>query len=250
MLRSAKELRGTTLVAVDGPIGEVHDIYFDDHEWLVRYYVVDTGKWLPGRKVLIPPHAVRPPLPDRLDLPVALTRDQVRQSPEIDTHRPVERQAEIALHQHYGWEPYWPPLEPGAGPVPPLVDDQDIAEAEQDATTGRLGGDPHLRSGKEVVGYRIEATDGDIGHLDDFLIDDQTPRIRFAVIDTRNWLPGKHVVIAPEWITGVRWAESKVFVKLSRQGVREAPEFTSLADLDPEYEARLRAHYGLPLDGL
>ena len=250
MLRSVKELRGSTLVAIDWPIGDVHDIYFDDHEWVARYYVVDTGKWLPGRKVLIPPHAVRPPLPDRFDLPVDLTRDQVRNSPEIDTGRPVERQAEIALHQHYGWEPYWPPLEPGAAPLPPPFDSEAMVEAERDATAGRLGGDPHLRSGKEVVGYRIEATDGEIGHIDDFLLDDRTAKIRFAVVDTRNWLPGKHVLIAPQWITRVRWAESKAFVNLTREAIRQAPEFTSLADLDPEYESLLRAHYGLPLEGL
>jgi uncharacterized protein YrrD len=249
MLRSVRELRGTALVAADGPVGHVHDVYFDDHEWIVRYYVVDTGKWLPGRKVLIPPPAVRPPPPNSLALPVDLTREQVRKSPEIDTERPIERRAELSLYQHYGWEPYWMPLHPVAAPIP-IKAVADPVEAERQATTGRLGGDPNLRSAREVSGYRIEATDGEIGHIDDLLIDDQTARIRYAVVDTRNWLPGKHVLVAPQWILEVRWAESKVFVNLTRDAVRDSPEYISLAALDEEYESRLYAHYGYPLEGL
>jgi hypothetical protein len=126
----------------------------------------------------------------------------------------------------------------------------DAAEAERQATTGRLGGNPHLRSAKEVSGYRIEATDGEIGHLDDLLLDDQTARIRYAVVDTRNWLPGKHVLIAPQWVRDVRWADSKAFVNLTRDAVRRSPEYTSLAALDKEYESRLHAHYEYPLAGL
>jgi hypothetical protein len=249
MLRSVRELRGAALVATDGPIGDVHDIYFDDEKWIVRYYVVDTGKWLPGRKVLIPPHAVRPPLPDSLALPVDLTREQVRSSPDVDTTRPIERQAELSLYEHYGWEPYWMAGEPSA----PLVGVRavgDAAEAERQATAGRLGGDPHLRSARDVSGYRIEATDGEIGHIDDFLVDDQTARIRYAVVDIRNWLPGKHVLIAPQWIREVRWADSTVFVNVTRDAVRGSPVYTSLAALDKEYESRLYSHYGYPLEGL
>jgi uncharacterized protein YrrD len=249
MLRSVRELRGTALIAVDGPVGDVHDVYFDDYEWVVRYYVVDTGKWLPGRKVLIPPHAVRPPLPDSLALPVDLTREQVRNSPDIDTDRPIERQAEHSLYQHYGWVPYWGALEPPVPPMP-MRGVANAAEAEQQATSGRLSGDPHLRTAKDVTGYRIEATDGEIGHIDDFLLDDQTATIRYAVVDTRNWLPGKHVLIAPQWIREVKWAESKAFVDLTREAVRHSPVFTSLAALDKEYESRLYKHYGYLLEGL
>jgi hypothetical protein len=249
MLRSFRELRGTALVAADGPMGDVHDIYFDDHEWVVRYYVIDTGKWLPGRKVLLPPHTVRPPLPDSLALPVDLTREQVRNSPDIDTERPIERQAELALYEHYGWAPYWVAIEPPA-PVVPIKTAGEAAEAERQAMIGRLGGDPHLRSGKEISDYRVEAMDGEIGQIDDLLLDDQTANIRYAVVDTRNWLPGKHVLIAPQWIREVTWAESKAFVNLTREAVRHSPVYTSLAALDKEYESRLYGHYGYPLAGL
>jgi uncharacterized protein YrrD len=248
MLRSVRELRGTALVATDGPIGDVYDVYFDDHEWIVRYYVVDTGKWLPGRKVLIPPHVVRPPLPDSLALPVDLTREQVRNSPDIDTERPIERQAELSLHEHYGWEPYWIPIPPA--PLMPVRSVGDAAEAERQATSGQLGGDPHLRSGREVSGYSLEAADGEIGHISDLLLDDQTARIRYAVVDTRNWLPGKHVLIAPQWIREVRWADATAVVNVEREAVRHSPVYTSLAALDKDYESRLSMHYGYPLEGL
>jgi hypothetical protein len=126
----------------------------------------------------------------------------------------------------------------------------DATQAEQQATSGRLGGDPHLRSAKEVTGYRIEATDGAIGHVDDFLLDDQTARIRYAVVDTRNWIPGKHVLIAPQWIREVNWADSRAIVNLTREAVRHSPTYTSLGALDKEYESRLYKHYDFPLEGL
>jgi hypothetical protein len=89
MIRSVKETRGMPIEATDGPIGEIDDVYFDDYSWTVRYYVIDTGKSLPGRKVLIPPHAVRRTDTGYPGLPVDLTREQVRNSPDVETARPI-----------------------------------------------------------------------------------------------------------------------------------------------------------------
>jgi uncharacterized protein YrrD len=228
--------------AVNGPIGEVHDIYFDDDQWTVRYYVVDTGKWLPGRKVLIPPHVIRRSAPAQVGLPVDLTREQVRNSPDMDTERPISRQAEFVLYRYYGWTPYWFPLAPAS----PVVMEGNATEREREAEIGHYGGDPHLRSAKEVVGYHVVATDGEIGHIDDFLIDDETAQIRYAVVDTRNWLPGKKVLIAPEWITDVKWSESKVFVNVTRDAVKESPEYNPATPVDRAYESQLFEHYKQP----
>lgn len=230
------------LEATDGPIGEVDDIYFDDHTWTVRYYVVDTGKWLPGRKVLIPPHVVRQTRPGHGGLPVDLTREQVRSSPDMDTARPISRQAELVMYRHYGWIPYWFPLDPAA----PVVLEGGAEERESDATAGHLGGDPNLRSADETAGYYVAATDGEIGHVDDFLMDDETAKIRYVVVDTRNWLPGKRVLIAPQWIREVKWAESRVFVNATREAVRDSPEYNPVTPIDKEYESRLFAHYRYP----
>jgi hypothetical protein len=222
-------------------------VYFDDHEWTVRYYVVDTGKWLPGRKVLIPPHVVRQTTPGHAGLPVDLTREQVRNSPDMDMDRPISRQSELVLYQHYGWTPYWFPLEPAS----PVLVEGDAAEREREATSGHYGGDPHLRSAKEVAGYHVAATDGEIGHIEDFLFDDETAKIRYVVVDTRNWLPGRNVLIAPEWISEIKWSESRVFVNATREAVRNSPEYNPATPLDRAYESRLHEHYGYPpLEGL
>lgn len=246
MLRSFKQTRGMAVEAVDGFIGEVDDIYFDDHEWIVRYYVVDTGKWLPGRKVLIPPHVVRPAAPGHPGLPVELTREQIRNSPDVDTERPISRQAELVLYRHYGWAPYWFPLVPPG----PVVVEGDAAERELEAKAGHYGGDPNLQSADDTLGFHIAATDGEIGHLDDFLFDDESAKIRYAVVDTRNWLPGRHVLIAPEWIAEVRWSESKVYVRVTRDAVANSPEYNPGMVIDPAYESRLFEHYGYPIEML
>jgi len=246
MIRSVQQTRGVAIEATDGPIGDVHDLYFHDDTWTIRYYVVDTGKWLPGRKVLIPPDVIKQTAPGHAGVPVALTREQVRNSPDIDTDRPISRRAELILYRHYGWAPYWFPLEPAS----PVVIDGDAVEREREATSGESGGDPHLRSAKDVIGYEVVATDGEIGHIDDFLIDDETAKVRYAVIDTRNWLPGKKVLIAPEWIQEVKWSDSKVFVDLPREAVKNSPEYNPATPVNREYESRLFAHYGYPVPWL
>ena len=224
----------------------MHDVYFDDSNWIVRYYVVDTGNWLPGRKVLIPPHLIRKTTPDHAGLPVDLTREQIRNSPDVDTDRPISRQAELVLYRHYGWTPYWFPLEPAVS----VVAEGDASEREREATSGHYGGDPTLRSAKDVIGYHVAATDGEIGHIDDFLLDDESAKIRYAVVDTKNWLPGKHVLIAPEWIREIKWSESKLFVNATREAVRNSPEYNPVTPVDKEYESRLFTHYGYPVTWL
>ena len=149
------------------------------------------------------------------------------------------------LYRHYGWAPYWLPI----APANPVMIEGDAAEREAEVTAGH-GGDPHLRSAKEVTGYRVEATDGEIGHIDDFLIDDETAKVRYAVVDTKNWMPGKHVVISPRWIREVKWSEAKVFVTLTREAVRSSPEYNPVTPLNREYESRLFEHYGYPIEWL
>jgi len=228
--------------ALDGPIGEIHDVYLDDAEWTIRYYVVDTGKWLPGRKVLIPPHTVRDSSPAHPGVPVNLTREQIKNSPDMDTERPISRQAETVLYRHYGWTPYWFPLTPAA----PLRIEDPPAEREEAATSGRYG-NATLRSAKEVIGYGVAATDGKIGHIEDFLINDESAKVRYAVVDTKNWLPGKKVLVAPEWIREVQWSESRVMLNLTREAVKKSPEYNPLTVIDQDYESRLFSHYGYPL---
>lgn len=101
MLRNVKEMKGYTIHATDGDIGDVSDFYFDDHDWVVRYLVVDTGNWLTGWRVLIAPFAFREADWRTEKILVSLTRDQVRNSPDVDTAKPISRQHEIEFAQYY-----------------------------------------------------------------------------------------------------------------------------------------------------
>ena len=250
MLRSANDLKGLTIGATDGEIGSVQTFYFDDEHWTIRYLVVDTGHWLSGRQVLISPFSVRQIDPVNGRIVVDLTKSQIENSPDIDTHRPISRQAEIELSRHYGYPYYWPgPLAWGADPFPvfvPPTPAPDVRDEVQAHIVTQASQDEHLRSTAEVENYAIHAIDGDIGHVEDFLVDDRAWTIRYLMIDTRNWWPGKKVLISPEWIRDVSWAQSHVSVALAREAIQSAPEYEADRPIDREYEGRLYAHYGRP----
>lgn len=246
MVRNLKQIEGRALQARDGIVGEVKDVYFDDHDWHVRYLVVETGSWLHRRTVLIAPDAF-----SGLDwglqvFPVDLTIEQIRQSPSIDTDKPVSRQNEELLRQYYGWAPYWDPVFADAGlPNVPVT-----AETEPGRTDGnqplRPRGNPHLRSANDTRGYDLAAADGGIGHLEDFLIDENGWRIRYLVIDTRNWWAGKKVVIAPAWVRDVSWERRAINVDHTRAEIESSPVYEPQAPWSPSYAADLHDHYGRP----
>jgi hypothetical protein len=235
MLRNAKALQRHQLQAEDGPVGTVRDFYFDDMHWTVRYLVADAGGWLNRRLILIAPEALGRPAWDEQNpfLPVRLTRDQIRRSPDIDTAKPVSRQHEAGLRQHYGWPLYW-----GSIYAPPPTESPPVQEEPT--------ADPHLHSTSEVIGDRLQALDGEIGHVDDVLLEDETWGIRYLVVDTRNWWPGRKVVVSPRWVTAISWAESRITVPLTRTQVKGSPIYDPLRPLDGAYTDRLHDHYGQP----
>jgi hypothetical protein len=237
MLRSAKSLRDYHVRATDGNIGRIKDFLFDSREWVVRYAVVDTGEWLPGRTVLLIPDVLGLPSIEGQILPVHLTREQVRQSPSAETDKPVSRQYEADLFEYYGWSPYW-----GAGR-------SGITEhvVRTDEKTGIApGGDSNLRSMREVAGYSIRATDGGIGHVEDFIVEDESWLVRYLVVDTRNWLPGKRVIVAPGWVEGIDWRGRTVALELSREEVRHSPPYDPNQPVNRQYEVHLYDYYGRP----
>lgn len=241
MLRTIKELSGLAVGARDGELGKVKDAYFDDQRWVVRHVVVDTGGWLADRKVLISPRSIHGVDWDRETIDVELTQQQVKDSPSIDTDRPVSRQHEIDYYRYFGYPNYWeganlwgitmlPYPWVGASPDPMVAASQPADSAVAREVQGRTDeeldrADVHLRSCDEVMGYDILATDGSIGEVDDFVFDDRNWAIRHLVADTRKWLPGKHVLLSPEEIDHVSWEQREVYVKLTREGVRNAPEY-------------------------
>ena len=221
---SAKDLFGRAIDARDGRIGSVYDLYFDDQEWTIRYVVLDTAKWLPGRKVLVAPEATLQPWHGAEALPVRLTKDQIKSSPDIDTAQPISRKAEQLLHSHYGWMPYWETPILLAAPPPPAhtASPEERREAAREAEST---GDPRLRSTREVLGYHLLAKDGEIGHIEDFLIDDDTNHILFLVEDLGEWLSPKSVLIATRSILKIDWASSNVVTDVSRQAVKSGQQY-------------------------
>lgn len=239
MLNKAKILKGYTLRSGDEEIGRVIEFYFDDRHWTIRYLVADTGHWLTGRQVLISPYALVAVNREAQQIVIDLTRKQIEGSPSLNTHKPVSRQFEDAYYAYYGWPMYWGgPHTWGAYPYI----ERDCSNWKK-ATHGAKAQDHHLRSTNEVSGYHIHASDGEIGHVDDFVVDDETWAIRYLIIDTRNWWPGRRVLLSPKWIERVSWHESRVFVNLSREAVKRSPEYTEDSLLDRDYETRLHGHY-------
>jgi hypothetical protein len=244
MLRNSTQLQGFTVRATDGELGTVDQLYFDDETWAIRYLTVETS-WLGGRRVLISPISVIQADWQAKRLDVALTKKQVENSPNIDTDKPVSRQHEIAYNGYYGYPYYW------GGPFlwGPAYYPGGVITAPKDAVADRIqreSTDSHLQSTKAVTGYHIEASDGEIGHLDGFIVDDEAWAIRYIEVATRNWWPGKKVLVSPAWIERVSWADSKVYVGLSRETIQSGPEYVDFTPITREYEDRLHSHFGRP----
>lgn len=251
MLHGIKELRGFAVEASDGPIGRVRDFLFDDEQWAVRFFVVHAGDWLDGRNVLISPISIGNPDWRAQRLPVFLTREQVRNSPDIDTTKPVSRQHEIEQFSYYGYPFYWggpgvwgegmlaAALRPAAG----AADQQAFVEAQRQAQRER-GDDPHLRGCDAIMRYHVHAVDGDIGHVDGLVVDDESWVIRYLVVNTSNWWLGRDVLIATRWIDGISWLEGTVSVSISRQAVKSAPLYDPAAPPDRKHERQLHDHHG------
>lgn len=203
MLRSLNSLLGATLHARDGDLGHITDFLFDDRGWVVRYLAVETGSWLASRGVLISPSAAQQPDWDKRAIAVNLTMDQVRNSPPVDTAKPVSRQMEISMSRYYGWPAYWsleyPILEPDI-PIP-------AQEAE---------GDPYLRSTREVSSYKVQALDGDIGTIEDLIMDDANWFIRYLLVNTGSWLSGQKVMLPARSIGAIMWSNRLVKLAQSR----------------------------------
>ena len=248
MLRNSAHLKGFAIQAGDGELGTVDQLYFDDKTWAIRYFVVETGGWLGGRRVLISPISVVHADWQAKRVDVALTKNQVEHSPNVDTHQPISRRHEAQYYGYYGYPCYWdgpylwgPAFYPAGLAIPTFASREALAERIARELT-----DSHLRSTEAVTGYTIEASDGEIGHVDGFVVDDEAWAIRYIEVATRNWWPGKKVLVSPAWIERVSWADSKVNVGLSREAIQNGPEYTESMAITREYENRLYSHYGRP----
>jgi hypothetical protein len=231
----------------------VVEVLFDDEHWTVRYLVVETGTWLFGRKVLLSPIAFEHVKWEEYQLHCNLTCEQIKNSPDVDTDKPVSRQWETVYYSYYGWSSYWGGMGgwgtygyPGAlfsqpfgiGGMGGMIPEPGEVDAR-----GEEHSDSHLRSTKEVTGYRIFATDEHFGHIDDFIVDEETWKIRYLVVATGDWWPGKKVLMPPDWIVQVSWLDRSAMVDVSRDQIRNAPEWDSSQPIDQAFEEQLYKYY-------
>jgi hypothetical protein len=242
LLHSFDELKRFSIEAADGKVGRLHDLYFDDHDWVVRYLVVDTKDWLNSRQVLISPYSVGCTDLKHRVLPVSASRQTIKQSPDIDTHKTVSRQHERRYLAYYGHPQYWGGSGIWGGARVPNGELPDFTYREV-KTVCTAHADPQLRSCRVVKGYHVHATDGDLGHLSGFIIDDVCWSIRYLVVTTSNWWFGQHVLIAPDWVAAVSWFHAKLMVSVDRDAIRRAPSFDPEALLDRAAEAALYGHH-------
>jgi hypothetical protein len=254
MLRRSQEMLGADLVADDGNIGTLHDIFLDDETWTVRYIAVDTGLWL-GRLVLVSPISVESPDWQGRQIPLTLTRTEIENSPDLLSRPRLTRDEEREFAEYYGYPFYWsgPSLwawadrpagltdAPPSGHVPPAAldgDTPDVAAADAMTTS--------IFSGQDIRGYHIHALDGEIGHIDDFIIDEATWSVRYLQIDTSNWIGGKTVLLATQWVQRIDPADGKIHVEVTKDRIENSPAFDPGTSIDRAFEERLHRHYGLP----
>ena len=246
MLRSLKDLERYTVSASDGDIGTVVDFLVEDDRWVVRYLVVGTSGFFDRRSVLISPISFGKADWSTQRFHVALTRAKVKDSPDVDVDKPVSRQRERDYYGYYGYPYYWGHLGVwGMATYPNVLAERGWSDAPDAHATG-ADGDAHLRSASEIRGYHIRGTDDTIGHVADFIVDDETWQIRYLVIETSNWWFGKKVLVAPHWATSVSWEDRTVHVDLSREAIKSSPEWNPTAGVNRKYEVELYDYYGRP----
>jgi hypothetical protein len=246
MLWKSSTIKGYGIAATDGRIGTISDLLFDDATWLVRWVVVDTGTWLSSRKVLLPPTVLGHLNSETEEFAVRLTKQAIIDSPDVDTDKPVSRQMETGLYDYYGWSPYWGTgfYMGGYGLMPPAMAESASPGCWDQGDLTPAKGNPHLRSVTAVTGYHILASDGEIGHVEDFLVADDDWSVHYLIVDTKNWWPGKRVLISPRWAIGIDWAEREVKLDVGREKVKRSPLYDAATHVDRAYERNFHGHYG------
>lgn len=237
MLVSLNELSGSTIKALDGEIGQVQDIYFDDRSWIIRFLVVNTHPWLPlSQKVLISPIGLFEFSDDNFILKVSITKEDVKNCPKVEEHQTVSREFEKAYSDYFGYGYYWTGEDAWGEYANPTelfnLQIQPIDKVDDD----KIEKNNHLRSANEIEHYGIHALDGKQGHIKDFIWDTYNWSLRYLVIDTRDWLPGgKKVLISPDQLDTLNWGQQIVTCHLNLAQIKACPEYHSDKLNDSKY---------------
>ena len=255
MLWNASALKGYAIEATDGPLGTVSDFLFNDSSWVVRWLVVETGRWRKNRQVLLPPSVLGKRSRMRKGFSVDLARNSVKNSPSISVDEPVSRQMETEIYSHYGWPPYWLTEHSMGGTLPSAMLTAPLYVAgSRPADSKSARGEPrasdrHLRSTTDVSDYRVHASDGEIGKIDDFLIDDTDWGVSYIKADAGSWWSRRYVLLTPRSVMTIAWDTRQVNLAVSRLQVKNSPPYTDALTVDKDYETRLHDHYGYRWSG-
>jgi hypothetical protein len=243
MLRSATGIKDYRMKATDGEIGKALEFYFDDRSWIIQYLVADTGDWLEGRKVLISPAVFLEPDWKRREFPVTISRGWIENSPLLEEDKPVSLQKKNEMSAYVGHPTY---IEPKKSYIHVCAELQASSTPPRNSRKKQTG-DRHLRSTDGIIGYRVKATNGEIGVVEDLLIDDEKWIIRFLVMDTRDFLAGgKKVLVSPDWIARVNWSRALIQVNLTRQKVDGGPRYDPDEPVSIDMETRVYDYFGTP----
>lgn len=236
MIRGLKDFIGYTLTAVDGDVGQIRDFYFDNFNWVVRYMAVEVDT---GRSLLLSPAAAGKMDVETQTISVNLERDFVLNSPSFDLDKPITRVFETELLNYYEWPAYWS----GSMASYPLIELIDEMREHDSSEVMGAQNQEHITSIRNVFGKQIKARDGEIGHVYDFLVDDEAWNILYMVVDIGAWLPGRKVLLSPTWVTEADWHSGHVEVDLKRETIENSPEYDPLVPLDESYDRQLREYY-------
>jgi uncharacterized protein YrrD len=212
MLHNLETLTGSSVIATDGEMGSVRNFLFDGQSWTIRYLVVDVGSWLARRDVVVAITAVEQPDWVKKTFHVQLTKEQVRNSPDVDTEKPVSRQQEIAMKEYYGWPVFWLDTEffplsvTSAGREYPVHTEEDS----------------HLRSAWDMAGYQVWATDCEVGRLEGFIVDDASWHLGYLDVKAGDWLHSRSVLVPTRWVISVSWADHRVNLHHSQAALKSA----------------------------
>jgi len=227
MLVNSKQLTSSHIKANDGELGKVKDVYFDDQHWTVRFLVVDTNRWLPlSQKVLLSPISVLKFDLENAELKVSMSKEMIEDCPKVEEEETVSREFEMKYFDYFGYGYYWAGADPwGDYNHPSALSNRDM-QVNIDDNLNDVEKTNHLRSSHEVQDYDVTATNGDKGHVHDFIWDTDDWSLKYVVIDTHNWLPGgKKVVVAIEHIDSISYEKSAVFCSLSIAQIKACPEY-------------------------
>lgn len=207
MLHDLKSLVGIPALATDGQVGHIRDFFFDDQSWKVQYVVVEVGSWLKRRDVVLPVNVIAKPDWAGKVCHIALSREQIGKSPDVDSEKPVSRQQEIAMQEFFGPLAFWIDTEFGLTNIPAGVR-YPVHTAE----------DPHLRSRDHVLGYHVLATDGEVGVLEGLLLDEASWHLAYLDVKAGGWLQHRSVLIPTRWVDSVSWPQLRIVLHHTKAG--------------------------------